>query len=115
MTRGRYQDASEVIGEGLRLVENREVEEATKLRALRSAIHAGLADLDRGAFEEFADAAALAGHLNKLADEIAAGMDSPPSFVQSPHRNVYVNQRPIKEICVAHVDLVRARHYQIPT
>ena len=34
---GRYQNASEVMREGLRLVENREAEEAAKLSALRGA------------------------------------------------------------------------------
>jgi antitoxin ParD1/3/4 len=32
---GRYQNASEVLREGLRLVESREIEEARKLEALR--------------------------------------------------------------------------------
>src|SRR3974377_1933957 len=34
---GRYQNASEVLREGLRLIEQREVEEAVKLKALRKA------------------------------------------------------------------------------
>jgi len=38
---GRYQNASEVLREGLRLVENREVEEATKLETLRAAAQLG--------------------------------------------------------------------------
>jgi len=66
---GRYQNASEVMREGLRLVENREVDEATKLEALRSAADLGLAALERGAFQQFADASSLIAHLNKVADE----------------------------------------------
>jgi antitoxin ParD1/3/4 len=65
---GRYQNASEVMREGLRLVENREVEEATKLEGLRAAARVGIGALDRGQFKEFADASALVGHLNKLGD-----------------------------------------------
>ena len=35
---GRYQNASEVLREGLRLVEKREAEDAFRLEALRSAV-----------------------------------------------------------------------------
>ncbi len=70
---GRYQNASEVLREGLRLVENREVEEATKLETLRAAAQLGVSALDRGEFKEFADASALLAHLNKLADKVASG------------------------------------------
>ena len=65
---GRYQNASEILREGLRLVENREVEEATKLEALRAAAQLGVSALDRGEFREFADASALVAHLDKVAD-----------------------------------------------
>ena len=70
---GRYQNASEVLREGLRLVENREVEEATKLETLRAAAQLGVSALDRGEFKEFANASALLAHLNKLADKVASG------------------------------------------
>ena len=40
---GRYQNASEVLRDGLRLVEQREAEDAGKLKALRAAARAGLA------------------------------------------------------------------------
>ena len=64
---GRYQNASEVLREGLRLVEAREAEEAAKLEALRAAARIGTAALERGAFKEFADAAALTAHLDRIA------------------------------------------------
>ena len=66
---GRYQNASEVLREGLRLVENREVEEATKSEALRVAAKAGIGALERGAFKEFADSSGLIAHLNAVADK----------------------------------------------
>ena len=45
---GRYQNASEVLREGLRLVEQREAEDAAKLKALRKAGREGFDTLDRG-------------------------------------------------------------------
>lgn len=70
---GRYQNASEVLREGLRLVETREVDEAAKLDALRAAALAGLASFDRGEFKQFTDASALVDHLNALGDRIISG------------------------------------------
>ena len=43
---GRYQNASEVLRDGLRLVEQREAEDADKLKALRAAARAGAGALD---------------------------------------------------------------------
>ena len=44
---GRYQNASAVLREGLRLVEQREAEEAGKMKAVRAAARAGVRALDR--------------------------------------------------------------------
>ncbi|MFT4297214.1 MAG: type II toxin-antitoxin system ParD family antitoxin [Micropruina sp.] len=54
---GRYQNASEVLREGLRLVEQRERRDAAKLAALRSAVGEGRADLAAGRYVEVDDAA----------------------------------------------------------
>jgi antitoxin ParD1/3/4 len=70
---GRYQNASEVVREGLRLVENREAEDAAKLEALRAAAQIGAGALERGEFREFADASALVAHLNAIADAAISG------------------------------------------
>jgi len=71
---GRYQNASEVLREGLRLIETREAEEAAKLDALRAAAKAGAAAFTRGEFAEFATGADLAAHLERLA--MAASPDT---------------------------------------
>jgi antitoxin ParD1/3/4 len=47
---GRYQNASEVMREGLRLIEQREAHEAVRLEALREAARIGFSDLDEGRF-----------------------------------------------------------------
>ena len=64
---GRYQNASEVMREGLRLVEVREFEEAPKRQTLRAAAQVGADALDRGEFKEFADPSALIRYLDKIA------------------------------------------------
>jgi antitoxin ParD1/3/4 len=50
---GRYRNAGEVLRYGLWLVEQREAEDAGKLKALRDAARVGSEALERGEFEEF--------------------------------------------------------------
>ncbi len=75
---GRYQNASEVMREGLRLVESREVDEAAKLGALRAAALTGLAAFDRGEFKEFTTASALGDHLDDLGNRVLKGSTDAP-------------------------------------
>jgi len=70
---GRYQNASEVLRDGLRLVEQREAEDASKLKALRSAARVGIAALERGEFKEFADIEELQAYLNNLSERVISG------------------------------------------
>jgi antitoxin ParD1/3/4 len=69
VTSGRYQNASEVLREGLRLIENRDLETARRLEALREAVNVGIADFDAGNFQSFDTPAALSAHLAALTDE----------------------------------------------
>jgi antitoxin ParD1/3/4 len=52
---GRYQNASEVLREGLRLIEQRERLEAAKLQALKQAARQGWTDVSAGRFADVAD------------------------------------------------------------
>ena len=45
---GRYQTASEVVREGLRLIEDRDTQRALQLRRLREDIKVGLDQVDKG-------------------------------------------------------------------
>lgn len=56
---GRYQNASEVLREGLRLVQQRERSYAARLEALRDAVAVGVADIEGGHYETFDDPATL--------------------------------------------------------
>jgi antitoxin ParD1/3/4 len=66
---GRYQNASEVLREGLRLVEQREAEDAYRLEALRSAVQVGIDDITTGKFKTFENKESLRAHLKSITDE----------------------------------------------
>jgi antitoxin ParD1/3/4 len=63
---GRYQNASEVLREGLRLVEQREAEDASRLEALRSAVQVGMDDIQAGRFKIFESKESLRAHNKSL-------------------------------------------------
>jgi antitoxin ParD1/3/4 len=67
---GRYQNASEVIREGLRLIERREAEDAAKLEALRAAAATGIAAIEAGAYTEFRVPGSLETRLSGISDGI---------------------------------------------
>lgn len=56
---GRYQNASEVLREGLRMVEQREADDASRLEALRSAVRVGIDDFEQGRYAAFESGAQL--------------------------------------------------------
>lgn len=64
---GRYQNASEVLREGLRLIEQREAEDAAKIAALKQSAKLGMASIDAGQARAFSDPKALQRHLKEVA------------------------------------------------
>lgn len=73
---GEYQNASEVLREGLRLVQERRAEHARKLEALRAAVVVGIEDIDAGRYTEFESVDAFVEHCNEEAERIIAEVES---------------------------------------
>ena len=73
---GRYQNASEVMREGLRLVEREETEAEIRLKAMREAADAGVADVAAGRYRAFDAAEALRERLSALTNEALSGRSS---------------------------------------
>ena len=74
---GRYQNASEVLRAGIRLIEREEAEREARLTALRESARTGIADIDAGRFEAFDSTDDLRRHLATVANrKIVGGPDS---------------------------------------
>lgn len=69
---GRYQNASEVMREGLRLVEDKEEDARARVKALREAARIGIADIENGRYLTFTSAADLGRHLGAVRDRALA-------------------------------------------
>jgi antitoxin ParD1/3/4 len=67
LEKGEYRDASEAVRDAIRALQQRRAMDALKLERLRGSIDAGLADLERGDYEEV-DEAELEAWLDRLAD-----------------------------------------------
>ncbi len=69
---GRYQNASEVSRDGLRLIEARETVYGQKRVALRAAVQFGLDAVEAGDYIDFESFEAINAYLGKLPDEVLA-------------------------------------------
>src|SRR5258708_2244630 len=73
---GRFSDASEVVREGLRLLEQREQEDKAKIEWLRRAAKEGFDELDRGEGIEFESMDDLAAYIDQIGGEVSAEIAS---------------------------------------
>ena len=73
---GEYQNASEVLREGLRLVEERRAEHAAKLEALRAAVQVGIDDMEAGRYTSYDSMDELIKHLDDVAERIISEAES---------------------------------------
>ncbi len=69
---GRYQNASEVLREGLRLVETRDAEEQARLEALRAAVQVGIDDIEAGRYRDLDSVNEMEQHLIASSDAALA-------------------------------------------
>ncbi|HKT17374.1 MAG TPA: type II toxin-antitoxin system ParD family antitoxin [Stellaceae bacterium] len=70
---GRYQNGSEVLRQGLRLLEQREAEDRAKLKALREAAKVGFDAIAAGRVRSFDSEASLREHLEALTERAIGG------------------------------------------
>lgn len=69
---GRFSNASEVVREGLRLLEQRQSEERAKLEWLRSAAKEGADDIERGDYDALDSMDEIDGFLREVREEAAS-------------------------------------------
>lgn len=72
ITSGRFGNASEVVREGLRLLERREQQDQAKLEWLRRSVKEATDSIDRGEGIEFETMDDLAAYVHQMGQEVSA-------------------------------------------
>ena len=72
ITSGRFGNASEVVREGLRLLERREQQDQAKLEWLRRSVKEATDSIDRGEGIEFETMDDLAAYVHQVGEEVSA-------------------------------------------
>ena len=72
ITSGRFSNASEVVREGLRLLEQRQQEDKAKLEWPRAAARDGFDQLDRGEGIEFESMDDFDAYVDQIGEEVSA-------------------------------------------
>lgn len=71
---GPFRNASEVVREGLRLLEQREQEDRARIEWLRGAAKEGFAQLHRGEGIELESMDHLDAYIDQMGEEVSAGI-----------------------------------------
>ena len=69
---GKYQNASEVLRAGLRLIEQRDAADEAMLIALRQAVQVGIDDIEAGRYVDFESDEDLHKYFTALTDRVLA-------------------------------------------
>jgi antitoxin ParD1/3/4 len=69
---GTYSNASEMVREGLRLLEQRQREDKARIEWLRGAVQEGIDQIDQGEGVEFASIDDLADHIREIGEEVSS-------------------------------------------
>ena len=74
VTSGRFSNASEVVREGLRLLEQREQEDKAKLQWLRAAAKEGFDAIGRGECTALRSNREIEDFIHQIGEEVSAGL-----------------------------------------
>jgi antitoxin ParD1/3/4 len=73
---GKFGNASEVVREGLRMMERRNQEDRARLDWLRGAVQEGISQIDRGEAMEFSSVGDLDRYIDRIGNEVAGERSS---------------------------------------